>query len=287
MTPPIAIYYADWGSSPKKRWLARAVLERGHYVAHPPAPVGEHKALVQRIRAEIAGDAALVGFDFPIGIPGSYARLIGVTQFKFFCSASAAVSGRSSSMHADIHRKSLHHVPSTHRGPNARSTPTSSLDWVRPRSMTFEGRARGHMTAEKAACPLFWTLGANQVGKAAISGWWDVLIPALRGNSRPLLWPFDGSLDDLLKPGNLIIAETYPAEYCGWLFHEAINGKGKLEVRKRAGSDKLQWADDAEVLLDSDLKDMIALGFPNDDAFDATVGLFGMLEVVLGMEAER
>ena len=44
---------------------------------------------------------------------------------------------------------------------------------------------------------------------------------------------------------------------------------------------------DAEVLLDSDLKDMIALGFPNDDAFDATVGLFGMLEVVLGMEAER
>ena len=42
-------------------------------------------------------------------------------------------------------------------------------------------------------------------------------------------------------------------------------------------------ADDAGVLLDSDVNDMIRHGFPDgDDAFDASLGLFGVLEVILG-----
>jgi hypothetical protein len=40
----------------------------------------------------------------------------------------------------------------------------------------------------RAACPLFWTLGANQVGKGAIIGWRDVLAPrAKRGERRSAL----------------------------------------------------------------------------------------------------
>jgi hypothetical protein len=39
----------------------------------------------------------------------------------------------------------------------------------------------------RAACPLFWTLGSNQVGKAAISGWQEVIAPAQRhGQSSEL-----------------------------------------------------------------------------------------------------
>ena len=85
-----------------------------------------------------------------------------------------------------------------------------------------------------------------------------------------------------MKPGNVVIAETYPAEYYGWLFRTRLKGKGNLAVRQQAGGDMLRWADDAGVLLDSDLIEMIRQGFPNDDAFDATVGLLGMLEVALG-----
>lgn len=33
---------------------------------------------------------------------------------------------------------------------------------------------------KKQACCLFWTLGPNQVGKATIIGWRDVLAPAVR-----------------------------------------------------------------------------------------------------------
>lgn len=119
-------------------------------------------------------------------------------------------------------------------------------------------------------------------GKAAICGWRDVLIPALKGDSPPVLWPFDGPLDYLLQSGNLVIAETYPAEYYGSLFKAPLKGKGKFAVRKQVAPKLLGWADGAGVRLDPDLEKMILDGFPNDDAFDAAVGLFGMLEVVLG-----
>ena len=47
---------------------------------------------------------------------------------------------------------------------------------------------------------------ANQVGKAAIIGWREVLAPALRGGGSVSLWPFDGSLPSLLVPGNVVVA---------------------------------------------------------------------------------
>src|SRR5260370_31016294 len=79
---PAVVYHADWGSDPGKRWLARAVLEGSRYIAHPPEPVGDHATLMARARANMGHGSAMVGFDFPIGIPISYARLIGATTFK-------------------------------------------------------------------------------------------------------------------------------------------------------------------------------------------------------------
>jgi hypothetical protein len=97
-----------------------------------------------------------------------------------------------------------------------------------------------------------------------------------------VLWPFDGSLADLLKPGNIVIVETYPAECYRWFFHgQSLKGKGKVEVRRRVGPALLNWARSTNVTLDPDLRRTIEDGFPNDEAFDATVGLFGMLEVLM------
>jgi len=62
---------------------------------------------------------------------------------------------------------------------------------------------------------VFWTLGGKQVGRAAIIGWRDLLVPALQDPSIDLrLWPFDGDLVDLIAPGAMVVAETYPAEAC-------------------------------------------------------------------------
>ena len=84
--------------------------------------------------------------------------------------------------------------------------------------MTCVESANLDAVAGKRRCSLFWTLGPNQVGKAAIIGWRDVLTPALGSDKSVVLWPFDGSLDQLLKPGNVVIVETYPAECYGWFF---------------------------------------------------------------------
>jgi hypothetical protein len=57
-------------------------------------------------------------------------------------------------------------------------------------------------------------LGGQQVGKAAISGWQDLLSPTLIDNQLHLnIWPFSGSFSALCQPENIVIVETYPAEF--------------------------------------------------------------------------
>ena len=67
--------------------------------------------------------------------------------------------------------------------------------------------------ARGAACALFLTLGGQQAGKAAISGWREILQPAITDSSSDIApWPFDGDLDELLKTKQIVATETYPAE---------------------------------------------------------------------------
>jgi hypothetical protein len=138
-----------------------------------------------------------------------------------------------------------------------------------------------HSTWYKCCRSGHWTLGGNQVGKAAIIGWQDLLVPALRDDTTLKLWPFDGGLESLLVPGSLVIAETYPAECYGWFFRDSVVKSDPLS-RKMAGGDLLNWAKATGVVLHDDLNADIQAGFiSGDDAFDACVGLFGMLKVLL------
>jgi hypothetical protein len=81
---PTHIYHADWGTDPNKRWIARAQLGfDGRYTAEAPRPVGDHPHLITSIRSEIwSGGSALVGFDFPIGVPERYASASGVPSLN-------------------------------------------------------------------------------------------------------------------------------------------------------------------------------------------------------------
>ena len=223
---PAVVYHADWGSNPRKRWLARAVLEGSRYIAHPPEPVGDHATLIARARANMGRGPAMVGFDFPIGIPASYARFVGASEFKSFLSQ----LGRgkltdfyrvcSDASEVSKYRPFYPYKPGGKKQKHLLDAlQVAHMDDLRRKcDLRYDGR--------KAANPLFWTLGASQVGKAAIIGWRDVLAPALCDDKSVVLWPFDGTLDELLKPGNVLIVETYPAECYGWFFHGGIKGKG-------------------------------------------------------------
>ncbi len=145
-------------------------------------------------------------------------------------------------------------------------------------------RACDRATAERpAGAPLFWTLGANQTGKAAIHAWRALLItphPGLR------LWPFAGPLRRLLAPGRVVIAETYPAEALRQL------GFGRFGSKRRQG-DRAALAAALRsafvglgAVATPELVAAIADGFGADaageDRFDCVLGLLSVLGVLAG-----
>ena len=250
--------------------------------------MGNPGSLIARLRTE-AGEngCAFAGFDFPIGVPASYAKRAAISSFPALLSKLGDGDWKDFYSVCDKPAQISVYRPFYPNGGYKgrreedlfRGLGVSSLE---PLLRRCERGGNGH----KQACCLFWTLGRNQVGKAAIIGWRDVLAPALRREKPIILWPFDGALPDLLMPGNVVVAETYPAECYGWFSEKAVGSKSDQNERKKFGASLLRWADAQSVMVANCLIEDIQSGFPKgDDAFDAVVGLFGMLKVCLGEHA--
>ena len=292
MLLPSLVVHADWGKNPKKRWFAGASLQPdGIYIACPPKPVDDLSDFLPGLKRKTGEEGAiLVGFDFPIGLPLEYARLARI--YDFLAALARFGQGEWSDFYEvarEPHEIGLlrpfypHRPGGTRRGQLVERLGLSSFDGLRRRCEYKQENRR-------AACPLFWTLGAHQVGKAAIVGWRDLLAPGLRDPGLNLaIWPFSGKMVDLIRPARMIVAETYPAE-----FYSHLN----IDVKRRAFSKRSQesrastaprlqeWARSAAVDLHYDLRTGIESGFGSgangEDLFDSVVGLFGMLYVVLG-----
>ena len=224
----------------------------------------------------------VLGVDFPLGLPRAYvAKHVTAPDFPHFL--------RSLTHHPDFFAV----CPNLASVSGAR--PFYPLRGVAGMTRLAHARALGladamaisrlcdRATAERpAGAPLFWTLGANQSGKAAISAWRDMLLPALAGPTPPALWPFDGPLAALLAPSRVVIAETYPAEA---LRHLGL----RLAGSKRRQTDRAALAP----LLGAALLRLgvtgaldLAGGFGSDaageDRFDSVLGLLCVLQVVDG-----
>jgi hypothetical protein len=282
---PNHLFHADWGIAPQKRWLARAELgPDGRYFASGPNRIENHIDLIPSISKQIGDtECVLIGFDFPIGIPAAYAERVGVTNFKSFLK----VLGNE--QWVDFYTVAREPSEITPYRPFYPFAPGKTRQAHLLEALGLSGidelrrQCEKQQIGRRAACPLFWTLGANQVGKGAMVGWRDVIAPALRENESILLWPFDGCLNNLILPGKIVIGETYPAECYRWFLPGPLNGKGNQEVRRSAGRHLQRWTEAASVELDPELARRMEEGFPEgDDAFDAVVGLFGMMEVATG-----
>jgi len=293
---PTLVTHADWGSRPEKRWMAKAVLRAdGHYTAHAPELVGEPGTLVERLVAQ-AGPrgCVLLGFDFPIGLPARYAECVCIRDFLALLpqlghgdwSEFYTVAERPDQIGL---RRPFYPQFSRRKG-EARLS--HLLDGLELEVSDLRRRCEQARSGRRAASPLFWTVGGQQVGKAAISGWKDVLGPALRSGLDVAVWPFSGSLFKLFRPGRMVIAETYPAEFYTHLgVRFSANRRGE-KSGKRVQPDRaanapvlLAWARTAHVrlapALQAELQDGFGTSADGEDRFDATVGLLGMLNVVL------
>jgi hypothetical protein len=266
--------------------MAKAIQSDGSYAAQPPEPVGDLPSLIERTN-QLRGEhgTALVGFDFPIGLPRQYAKNAGISNFPAFL-RSLAPESEFFSVCRDREEISAHRpfypYNFTPKGSRKREHLTSALGLD-----SFDQLLRHCERAQEgipAAGPLFWTLGANAPGRGAIEGWKHVLAPGLRDGSIRL-WPYEGRLTELLHPGATVVAEAYPTQYHRSIVGHQISGKNRIEVRQREGSAMLEWAERNSVRLAPELFRTIYAGFPHGggDAFDAVLGLFGMIEVALGV----
>jgi hypothetical protein len=286
MKLPKYVIHADWGINPRKRWLAQAVLQaNGRYQAQSPNLVPPLEAWLSSLQAK--NGVVLVGFDFPIGLPETYARQAGIYDFL------AMLPQLGQGEWADFYRVAETPDQIEIKRPFYPQRPGGTkqqylIDGLNVTHINdLRRRCDMPQPERRAAAPLFWTMGAQQVGKAAIVGWQGVLVPALQ-HANAAIWPFSGKLVDVLSSAQLILAETYPAEFYTHLGISFPVNTGKRSQNGRLANAPLllNWATHNQVDISPDLTWAISDGFGSDasgeDQFDAVVGLLGMVNLLLG-----
>jgi hypothetical protein len=292
MAPHLAftrLLHSDWSVDSQKRWTAVAVrTESGWYVecVEPTLPEAD---LLDCIFDETY--LTLAGFDFAIGLPSFYINRIRSALFEEFSFpdllaslaeqrwanffSAAALADDISLTRPFYPRRALAGVRREHI---VNALGCADFDQLLRQCDKATVR-RG------AASPLFWTLGAKQVGKAALSGWREVLVPARQRQAR--LWPFDGALACSASHFPTI-AETYPAESYR---HVGINlrpgmSKQNQGHRRKALSDINDWCSANQIVLSKEVDEAVDDGFgprkSGEDPFDAFAGLIAMIEVAEG-----
>ena len=286
------VHHADWSVGPTKRWIASARRTDTGWTVSAPRRVGPTEAFLEALWEESRTRRVLAGFDFPIGLPVAYGRQTGLTGFREALSAFGREAGWEAFYEvavapSDIAVGRPFYPRLSTKGVSRRSlTEGIGVETFTDLLRLCERRGPGR----REACSVFWTLGGNQVGRAASSGWREVVVPALDRGAA--IWPFDGDLHALSAVGAPILAETYPADgyaVLGAPFGPRESKRSQDDRRSKANA-ILGWALSAGVNLD-DARETLIDGFgaasSGEDAFDAFVGLLAMIEIVEGRMPER
>jgi hypothetical protein len=274
--------HADWSIDARKRWMAQARRTQTGWRLTAPAPVGEVGGFLARLLAAANGGAVALGVDLPIGVPRAYAARRGESGFLHFLRETADWPDFFQ-VCASVQELRANRPFYPARG-MTRAAHAAALGLGGPMGLS---RACDRATTERpAGAPLFWTLGANQSGKAAIAAWRDMLLPALLAGAPLRVWPFEGALRTLLAPGTVVVAETYPAEA---LRHVGIRLKGskRRQADRAAVADLLLSAMTAvrarpEAALAAGVRDGFGADAAGEDRFDCVLGLLCVLNVLAG-----
>ncbi len=232
----------------------------------------------------------LAGFDFPIGVPAAFGIKTGFDNFGEAIQQFGKEAWSSFYEVAEYAADISVYRPFYPRVSLSSTRQCHLVNALKVEDFNMLRRQCERATADRrAACSLFWTLGPNQVGKAAISGWREVVQPSRQAGA--LLWPFEGDLSSLAGKGKLVICETYPAEAYGHIgirFRVGGSKQGQ-DDRRQATSNLAARCEALGIHLSMEMKAVLANGFgpskSGEDPFDAAAGLLSMIEVVEGRRA--
>lgn len=286
---PLAVH-ADWSVRATKRWMTIAAPEGAGWRIDTPEPVGPPETLFARLRARAGTAPIAFGIDCPLGVPRAYAaQALDARDFPTFLRGLAAKPDffAVAPTLPDV-SLSTPFYPLRGRAGMTRLAHAQALGLADAAALN---RACDRATADRpAGAPVFWTLGANQSGKAALAAWRDLLIPALAREDPVWLWPFDGAFLTLLGRGGITVAETYPAEA---MRHLGLRPAGS----KRRQSDRAAYAAALRARMDvmacacSDalgaaLTDGFGAGEDGEDRFDSLLGVLCVVGVVQGRRTD-
>lgn len=250
-----------------------------------PRLVGDVETLLTRLLHEAEGGAVALGADLPIGLPRAYAATRSEHDFLAFLRGVRTLPDFFMVCRTleDL-RPDRPFYPARGVAGMTRLSHALALGLADASALS---RACDRATVERpAGAPLFWTLGANQSGKAAIAAWQHLILPGLHDDDRLRLWPFHGPFRTLLSPGRVALAETYPAEA---LRHLGIRLRGS----KRRHADRCATAgalvtaiDQQAATPDDTMRRAVLDGFGVDssgeDRFDSVLGVLCVLNVLAG-----
>lgn len=276
---PPRVAHADWSIDPRKRWIAIAERRGRAWRLQRPEPFGDPLARLD----DLARDGPfLLGIDCPLGVPRVWAERARVASFP------GLIRALRGGAWPDLLRPAARPAEIGIGRPFYPARPGGTvqrqlLDGLGVASLgDLRRRCDRPTAARRAACPMFWTMGAQQCGKAAIAAWRELLLPE---PARLALWPYAGPLAGLLTGPWPVLAETYPAE--------SYRQLGLRLRSKRSVADRVRQAPAlraAAAALGADIAPALARdierGFgaraDGEDRFDALCGLLGMLRVLAG-----
>ncbi len=284
---PSLAAHADWSIDPRKRWITVARRTTTGWTLTAPRLVGDVTTLLTRLIAEAGGGPVALGAQLP--------------DFFTVCAT------------LDEIRPDRPFYPARGIAGMTRLSHALALGMI---DATGLSRACDRATAERpAGAPLFWTLGANQSGKAAITAWQHLILPALAMSEPPLhatqparatfeppphldrqvpsmsqpplhLWPFEGPFRALLSPGSVALAETYPAEALRHLGIKLRGSKRRHADRSATAGALLAAMDQQSATPDDTMRRATQDGFGADpsgeDCFDSVLGVLCVLNVLAG-----
>lgn len=280
--------HADWSMHAAKRYHAMARRMDDFWDVTAPRLVGDPMALLRPLLAE--GVPVAMGLDLPLGLPRAYAAHCAEADFPAFLRARLATPDffAVNETLATISRERPFYPARGVKG----MTRLSHALALGMRDAGDLSRQCDRATALRpAGAPVFWTLGANQSGKAAISAWRDWLGPALAEGAPLSLWPFEGGLHALLRPGRAVLAEVYPAEALRQLGLKLAGSKRDQGARQALAPALHDAIARARARPDAALEAAIADGFGSEaageDRLDCVLGLLCMLQVLDGRRGDH
>jgi hypothetical protein len=277
--------HADWSIDPRKRWVGVVRPYGAKWRICEPRPVGDVATFLARLRAEANGGPVALGVDLPLGLPRAYAATRPEPGFMHFLATARERPDffRVCESLADITPERPFYPA---RGIAGMTRQSHALA-LGLESAAALSRACDRATPERpAGAPLFWTLGANQSGKAAIAAWQRMLLPALTAGEDVRVWPFAGPYRSLLAPAAVALAETYPAEALRHLGLK-LRGSKRRQADRAALADALRAAmQRLDVVPDEAMAHAVQDGFGADpageDRFDCVLGVLCVVNVLAG-----